>query len=113
MYYGKGAGKLPTASAVVADVVDCAKHPGKHIICLWEEEKIPLLDFSQSMSRFFVRAGISGRQSAKELFPVEKELSLSQYPGEFAFVTAPMSEREFAEQSMKLKQLITRIRIKD
>ena len=26
MFYGKGAGKLPTASAVVADVIDCAKH---------------------------------------------------------------------------------------
>ncbi len=26
MFYGKGAGKMPTASAVVADVIDCAKH---------------------------------------------------------------------------------------
>ena len=26
MFYGKGAGKLPTASAVAADVIDCAKH---------------------------------------------------------------------------------------
>ena len=26
VFYGKGAGKLPTASAVVADVIDCAKH---------------------------------------------------------------------------------------
>ena len=35
MYYGKGAGKLATASAVVADVVDCAKHLGKHIRIVW------------------------------------------------------------------------------
>lgn len=26
MYYGRGAGKLPTASAVVSDVIDCARH---------------------------------------------------------------------------------------
>ena len=26
VFYGKGAGKLPTASAVVADVIDCVKH---------------------------------------------------------------------------------------
>ena len=32
MYYGRGAGKLPTASAVVSDVVDCARHPGKTIM---------------------------------------------------------------------------------
>ena len=35
MYYGRGAGKLPTASAVVSDVVDCARHQGKVIMCFW------------------------------------------------------------------------------
>ena len=29
VFYGKGAGKLPTASAVVADIIDCAKHSAK------------------------------------------------------------------------------------
>ena len=37
MYYGAGAGKLPTASAVVSDVIDCARHKGVSISCNWME----------------------------------------------------------------------------
>ena len=39
MFYGKGAGKLPTASAVVADVVDAVKHQGTNIMTIWEQDK--------------------------------------------------------------------------
>ncbi|MBO5458983.1 MAG: homoserine dehydrogenase, partial [Lachnospira sp.] len=35
MFFGAGAGKLPTASAVVADIVDCVKHKGKNVMTLW------------------------------------------------------------------------------
>ena len=35
MFYGSGAGKLPTASAVVSDVVDAAKHIGTNIMTIW------------------------------------------------------------------------------
>ncbi|MBR0035837.1 MAG: hypothetical protein IJP54_09190, partial [Synergistaceae bacterium] len=31
MFYGRGAGKLPTASAVVSDVIECAKNIGRNI----------------------------------------------------------------------------------
>ena len=41
MFYGSGAGKLPTASAVVADVVDEAKHLHRNIMTMWKEEKAP------------------------------------------------------------------------
>ena len=44
MYYGRGAGKLPTASAVVSDVVDCARHQGMTIMCFWDEEKLNVAD---------------------------------------------------------------------
>ena len=46
MYYGRGAGKLPTASAVVSDVVDCARHQGKTIMCFWDEEKVDAVFFT-------------------------------------------------------------------
>lgn len=39
MYYGRGAGKLPTASAVAADVVDCARHMGETLTCFWDAGK--------------------------------------------------------------------------
>lgn len=42
MFYGKGAGKLPTASAVVADVIDCAGNPGKTLMRGWTEEPAKL-----------------------------------------------------------------------
>ena len=39
MFYGRGAGKLPTANAVVADVVDAIKHKKGNIIIKWNEYK--------------------------------------------------------------------------
>ena len=48
MFYGSGAGKLPTASAVVADVVDEAKHLNRNIMTMWKEEKLQLEDKADS-----------------------------------------------------------------
>ena len=52
MYYGRGAGKLPTASAVVSDVVDCARHMGKVIMCFWDEEKVEVADVARATKNF-------------------------------------------------------------
>ena len=52
MFYGKGAGKLPTASAVVSDVVDCARHPGEHMTCIWEEEPVHLKPLKTESAAF-------------------------------------------------------------
>ena len=49
------AGKLPTASAVVADVVECARHLQKTVGCLWEEGEAKVADFDSQEGRFFVR----------------------------------------------------------
>lgn len=113
MFYGKGAGKLPTASAVVGDVVDCAKHFGRHIICLWDEEKIHLMDFGQTRGRFFVRVEKSGEKKAKELFGSFEKIEIEGLDGEFAFVTDVMCETEAAKKLAQLPEMITRIRVKD
>ena len=55
MYYGRGAGKLPTASAVVADVVEAARFMGTHLPIDWSEEKAALTKMPLSRRRFFVR----------------------------------------------------------
>lgn len=40
LFYGRGAGKFPTASAVVGDIIDAAKHEGKDIVSLnWDESE--------------------------------------------------------------------------
>ena len=55
MFYGSGAGKLPTASAVVADVVDCAKNKGRNIMMSWSEEKLNLLQIFLVILRFIFK----------------------------------------------------------
>ena len=50
-----GAGKLPTASAVVADVVDEAKHLHKNIMTNWSSKPLELIPMDEVEGRFFVR----------------------------------------------------------
>ena len=112
MYYGRGAGKLPTASAVVSDVIDCAKHGRTHILCLWEEEKLPLCSIDGASRKFFVRASQRCEEEAKELFG-EIELTDAGVAGEFGFVTPLITEKEFAEKSAALSGFISRIRMEE
>ena len=55
MFFGAGAGKLPTASAVVSDVVDCVKHKGKNVMTIWSSVKQELGDTFDETRKFFVR----------------------------------------------------------
>ena len=108
--YGRGAGKLPTASAVVSDVIDAAKHRHVNIPILWEKEKMILGSRNDMENKFFVRVPIAEAEKAKELFPIRKEISILECEGrEFAFVTEVMTEKEFAEAAAKI-DIIGRIR---
>ena len=108
MYYGRGAGKLPTASAVVSDVVDCARHIGKIITCFWDAEDVKLTNVDEVERAFFVRVEKAKEQEAKETFGDVKEVTAG-VDGEFAFVTGRMSEKEFNEKAEKVG-VISRIR---
>ena len=103
MYYGKGAGKKATASAVVADVIDIVRHKGKHID--WNLHDVPaeVAPINDDIRNFFVRCDASGESSAKALFGDVKEVKCSKVSGEFAFVTPEISEGEFAEKFGKLE----------
>ena len=109
MYYGRGAGKLPTASAVVSDVVDCARHIGKIITCFWDAEDVKLTNVDEVERAFFVRVEKAKEQEAKETFGDVKEITAG-VDGEFAFVTGRMSEKEFNEKAEKVG-VISRIRL--
>lgn len=111
MYYGRGAGKLPTASAVVSDVVDCARHMGKTIMCFWDAEDVKLADIDTVGRKFFVRAGAADSAKVKELFGAVQEVWLTELPDEFAFITEEMTEKEFREKAGELSDLRSRIRI--
>lgn len=112
MYYGRGAGKLPTASAVVSDVIDCARHIGKTIMCFWDSEDITVSPMEERRGRFFVRtADGSGRREQAEALFGEIVLAEPMAEGEFAFLCGPVSEKEFAKKAKALGNIISRIRL--
>ena len=108
MFYGSGAGKLPTASAVVSDVVEAVKHVGENISISWSSKKLALADRMDAESAFFVRVKEEDAQKAKELFGNVEEVCAG-VAGEFAFVTKKMSERDFAEKAEQIT-VLNRIR---
>lgn len=108
MFYGSGAGKLPTASAVAGDIVEAAKVTGNtgH---LWTEEKLELADVSAVENKFFVRTTASAEE-AKAAFgeiAVVKEV----VAGEVGFVTEKMSEAAYKACAAKLNGIISMIRV--
>ena len=115
MYYGKGAGKLPTASAVVSDVVDCARHQGKTVMCFWDAEEVKPIDYRTVVRRFFVRADSRELEEtkAREVFGEIAVIRLADKPQEYGFVTPPMAEQAFAERRDGLKGILSRIRLED
>ena len=89
MFYGQGAGKLATASAVVSDVIDEAKHTAINMKTLWEPEKLVLMPMEEVASRLLsVEAG---------------------FEDEFGFVTEEMTEGVFEKAAGEV-DIINRIR---
>lgn len=111
MFYGQGAGKLATASAVVSDVIDEAKHTAINMKTLWEPEKLALMPMEEVASHFFVR--IHGRkEEAAELAEraFGKVLSVEAgFEDEFGFVTEEMTEGAFEKAAGEV-DIINRIR---
>ncbi len=96
MFYGKGAGKLPTASAVVADVIDIAKHKNKNIIIRWEESEEGFLhDCSKQKYSYYIRIKSASQEKFSDLELVV--LDKAGYDNEFAVVTPKLNENELKE----------------
>lgn len=110
MFYGKGAGKLPTASAVVADVIDAAKHVGTNIMTIWNDQKLELASFDEAQHRFFVRVAAEETEKAKEMFS-NIEVVDAGIENEFAFLTELVSEKEFKEKSECFEHMLNKIRV--
>jgi homoserine dehydrogenase len=113
-FVGAGAGKLPTASAVVTDIVDCAKNPNVNIMGGWKPEKLELVPHEETERRFYVR--IKGSIEEK-LTDVEGALgkveviTLDGVTDEFAVITGMIKEGAFDKASRTLDRMINRIRI--
>ena len=113
MFYGAGAGKLPTASAVVSDVVDAVRHLDSNVDTKWNSEKVPLVKKEDVVSKFFVRVSgdVTAKLSAVEAaFGKVQTVKAEDVEGEFAFVTAEMTEKAYEDAAAKVDGIITMIR---
>lgn len=116
MFYGKGAGKLPTASAVVADIVDAAKHKGINIMTIWNREKVDLKAKEDVRVSYFVRIVKDDEGTEAKVREVFGDVSpVDSLSDEYAFITKVMKEKHFAEKITNLGdlQIISKIRVQE
>lgn len=111
VFYGKGAGKLPTASAVVADIIDCVKHFQARKYLFWEDgDPNYVEDYLDDSVAMYVRAAAGDHPAAEDavrrVFGKVDWLSRRDAgPEELAFVTLSMPERVINEKLDELKKV--------
>ncbi|MCQ4725900.1 homoserine dehydrogenase [Anaerotignum faecicola] len=108
MYYGSGAGKLPTASAVMADVVDVILHEGSTVAVHWEYNKTVCVEnIMDCPVNAIVRAAFSDRDKArgavKDIFDEAEFISVDKYRDEFAFISGEQTEKGLLDKIERLK----------
>lgn len=114
MFYGSGAGKLPTASAVVADVVDEARNLHEHIATNWSNEPMKLTPIDETEGRFFARVKGVTEAQAEAVFGKIQIVKVDNIPDEFGFITDSMKQGEYKEKISRLNgEVISMIRVKD
>ena len=122
VFYGKGAGKLPTASAVVADVIDCVRHlKSDRKILYWEDAKPDYVQpWEDTPQDVFVRVSGSGESDTlfdlvQQVFPnAVRLIRRDEETGEAGFTLSQISEKELRgkipaleERGLKLENRIT------
>ncbi|MDD3796998.1 MAG: homoserine dehydrogenase, partial [Lachnospiraceae bacterium] len=115
MFYGSGAGKLPTASAVAGDVVDAARHLKRSIMAFWSREKLELTDIGSAERRFFVRIqGILEKELEKvqKAFGPVEVLQVPELNQEFGCITRVMTEAEYKTKAADFENLLSMIRVR-
>lgn len=110
MFYGRGAGKLPTASAVVADIIDCAKHLEARKYLSWEDGSDDyVVPAEENISRFYIRGSFEDINSAKNeilnTFGEVKYLSSNVKGTEIAFIVNAMPFGDLQKKAADLKSL--------
>lgn len=108
MFYGSGAGKLPTASAVASDIVEAVKAAG-NTGYFWSEEKLELADTENTENRFFARTAA---------LPEKVKVSFGNViiiddvkAGELGFLTEKMTEKAYKECAAGCGGIISMIRV--
>ena len=120
VFYGKGAGKLPTASAVVADVIDCCKHLKTRKYLYWTDGNGEnIISYKNSVSAVYIRAnGENALAQAEKVFGEVEVINKADAPaGELAFVTKQLSYGEVLDKIEALEasgvKVLSKIRMGD
>lgn len=115
MFYGRGAGKLPTASAVLGDVIDCARRDGTDTSLGWEDgDGSFIADRLDNETRMYLRVKGSDREKVNAAFPGCEYLTAGGHDDELAVITPTLSEREIEEKITGLGvDILGKIRILD
>lgn len=115
VFYGRGAGKLPTASAVVADVIDCAKHLNSRKYLYWEKGNPDYVeDYKQDTVGMYVRMNADKAEIERVFGKVKFLNNPNADKAEVAFITDPMKEQAFDNLICLVKgEVLSKIRILD
>ena len=107
MFYGRGAGMMPTASAVVADIFDIAKD-SKNKNYFWEDKGDVLIPYDMAKETYFVRVEGCDKKAVEEIFGAVSFAEIKE--GEFAFIAPLMTNEEF-NNKVKSTPVIKKIRV--
>lgn len=108
MFYGSGAGSLPTASAVCGDVLDCARHLDECVKVEYVEDPLTLLSTDDIQNKFFVRTK-ADKETIQSVFG-NAELVELDGSDEVGFWTDEMKEKEFKDKCQSMGDVIKFIR---
>lgn len=116
LMYGKGAGKLATASAVVGDVIDCASNSEKRKFFGWGEAKENFIeDHTEAETALFIRAKADDKEKAHKIaLDLFGASDILWGNGEVSFITAVRKEKELTKELSDSKlDIISTIRVTD
>jgi homoserine dehydrogenase len=116
LFYGRGAGKLPAAGAMVGDIVCAAAHLREHVSHDWSPDKMPVTPFEDMIHCRQTRLAYSSPKAWRDIEKIfgdvdwiDQKDQKDQKKGfmktdQIAFVSSPMKESEFAEKKARLEQ---------
>ncbi|WP_312447241.1 homoserine dehydrogenase [Lacrimispora sp.] len=104
MFYGSGAGKLPTASAVVADIIEALNNQDHHVVMGWNKESLTISAMNSFSFRYFVRIKGIAEKRVNEVEAVFGKVEVVEldHMDEFAVLTETMTEEEYGLKAKKL-----------
>lgn len=102
MFYGQGAGKLPTASAVVADIVEACKHLDKNIVTHWYSKEMSLLPMQDIPTKYYLAVAGVKQDRIEQIFGAVRYIETE---AETAFITNRSTEGDLRTKIERLKEV--------